>query len=82
LLPHLGVPGLEEQHHRQQVIHHHPGGQRALAPLADARLLDNPVHQLRREHLGEHADPDPVRQPVTRDYLLPWPRHAGDLTPM
>ena len=31
------------------------------------------------EHLRQHPDPDPVSQPVTCDYLLPWPRHAAIL---
>ena len=44
-------------------------------------MVDDPVHQLGREHLRQHADADPVRQTVPGDYL-PWPRHAGDLTPM
>ena len=30
----------------------------------------------------QHADPDPVRQPVPSHHLLPWPRHEGDLTPV
>ena len=60
---------------------HHPGRQRPRAPLAGARMVDDPVHQLGREHLRQHADADPVRQTVPGDYL-PWPRHAGDLTPM
>ncbi len=82
LVPHLRVTGIEEQHHRQQVIHHHPRRQRARTLLAHARLLDDPVHQLRREHLRQHADPDPVRQPVPGHHLLPWSRHADDLTPL
>ena len=80
-VPHLAVAGLEEQHHRQQLIHHHPRRQRALALLTHASLADHPVDQLRREHRRQHADPDPVRQPVPGHHLLPWPRHANDLTP-
>ena len=70
LVPHLGVAGLKEQHHRQHVVHHHPGRQGARALLAYAGLLDHPVHHLGGEHLRQHADPDPVRQPLTRDDLL------------
>ena len=82
LVPHLAVAGLEEQHHRQQQVHHHPGGQRPLALLPDPCLIDNPVNQIGREHLRQHPDPDPVRQPVPGYYLLSWSGHAGDLTPM
>ena len=57
-------------------------GQRPLALLPHARLLDNPVDQLRREHLRQHPDPDPVRQPVPGYHLLPSPGHAGELTLM
>jgi hypothetical protein len=53
-----------------------------IAHIAHARLINDPVHQLRREHPGQHPDPDPVRQPVPGYYLLPWSRHADDLTPM
>ena len=82
LVPYLAVAGLEEQHHRQQQVHHHPGGQGPLALLAYARLADNAVDQFWREHLRQHPDPDPVRQPVPGDHLLSSSGHAGDLTPM
>ena len=79
LVPHLGVAGLEEQHHRQQVVHHHPRGQRPLALLAYPACSTARSTSSGGEHLRQHPDPDPVRQPVTGYYLLPWPRHAAIL---
>ena len=49
--------------------------------VADRAKLARVVDETFRS-LYPLCDPDPVRQPVPGYHLLPWSRHAGDLTPM
>ncbi len=63
----ITLPG--EQAHGQDEVDHHPGRKQPIALPGLPALLDNPVHQLRRERPRQQSDRDPVRQSLVRRRL-------------
>jgi hypothetical protein len=61
---HLLVGVVEEQRHRQHEVHDHPGRQQATAPLGAAGVGEHLVDQIAVHQPGQHAQTDPVGQPV------------------
>ena len=61
---HLFVGVVEEQRHRQHEVHHDPGRQQAASALGAVGLGQHLVDEIAVHQSGQHAEADPVGQPV------------------
>ena len=67
---HLPYPQFRPRNSRNASTKYTMGRQRPPALLPRPRRLDDPIHQVRREHPGQHAYRDPVGQPAIRRQTL------------
>ena len=69
LAHHLLVALRGEQRQRHHVVHDQPRRQQPRPLLSTALSCDDLIHRPGRERPGQHPDPHPIRQPITRPGL-------------